>query len=221
MLSPPLGGRVHARLGDRVQRPLGKGREGAHLFDLVAEELHAQRLTAGRGEDVDDASTDGELPSLVDAVDALVARARERLGEAVQPRLFADHETHRPRTRGRRRHPFGDCGGRRADQAAGDEDVERASPLADEMRRGLEPRGVRDAPAREQPDDVRPQEPRCPLCCVARVGILGKEDQQPAPELLVQRREDERERRLGNTRSGGERGCERLEPLAPAQLGDE
>ena len=154
-LAAPLGGRVDARLLDRVQRPLGEGREGAHLLDLVPEELDAQRLAAGRGEDVDDASAHGELASLLDPVDALVAGARERLGEAVEAGLLADHEPHRLRSRGVRRHPLGERRGRRADEPAGGEDVEGAGALADEVRRRLEAGGVRDAAAREQRDAAR------------------------------------------------------------------
>ena len=123
-----------------MQRPLGEGRERAHLLDLVAEQLDAQRLAAGRGEDVDDAAADGELPALIDPVDALVAGARERLGEAVEAGLIADDEPHGPWPELRRRHPLGERGGRRADEPAGGEDVEGAGALADEMRRRLEPR---------------------------------------------------------------------------------
>ena len=67
---------IDPRVGDRVQRPLREGRERAHLLDLVPEQLDPQRLPPGRREDVDDAAADGELAALVDAVDALVARAR-------------------------------------------------------------------------------------------------------------------------------------------------
>ena len=199
-LAAPLGGGVDARLRDGVQRPLGEGRERAHLLDLVSEQLHAQRLASGRREDVDDASANGELAALVDPVDALVAGARKGPGEAVEAGLLADHEPHRLRPRRPRRHPLGERRRRGADEPAGGEDVERTGALADEVRRRLEARRVRDAAAREQGHPVGAEEPRCTLGRIPRVGVLGQEDQQAAAELLVERRQHERERRLRHAR---------------------
>ena len=62
---------------------------------------------------------------------------------------------------------------------------------------------MRDAAAREQRDAVRAEEPRCSLGRVSCVCILGEEDQQTAPELLVERREDERQRGLRDARATG------------------
>ena len=100
---------------------------------------------------------------------------------------------------GERRHPLRERRRGRADEPAGGEDVERAGPLADEVRRRLEARGVRDAAARKQRDALGAEEPRRALRRVARVGVLGQQDQEPAAELLVERREDERERGLRDT----------------------
>ena len=80
---------------------------------------------------------------------------------------------------------------------------------------------MRDAAAREQRDAVGAEEPRCALGRVPSVGVLGQEDQQPAPELLVQRREHERERGLGDARPAGKGLRERLEPVARRELRDE
>ena len=121
----------------------------------------------------------------------------------------------------RRWHPLGQRGRRRADEPAGGEDVERPRPLADEVRRRLEPRRVRDAAAREQRDAIGAEEPRGALGRVARVRVLGEEDQQPPPELLVQRREHERQRRLGDARPAGQRLRECLEPIGGGELRDE
>ncbi len=44
--------------------------EGADLVDLVAEELHPDRVLLGRWEDVDDAAAHRELAALLDQVDA-------------------------------------------------------------------------------------------------------------------------------------------------------
>ena len=80
-----LGRRVQRRLCDRMERALREGRERAHRLDLVAEELDAERLAAGRREDVDDAAPHRELAAIVHPLDALVARERERLREASTP----------------------------------------------------------------------------------------------------------------------------------------
>ena len=80
---------------------------------------------------------------------------------------------------------------------------------------------MRDAAAREQRDPVGAEEPRCALGRVPGVGVLGQEDQQAAAELLVQRREHERQRRLGDARATRQGLHERLEPLARGELGDE
>ncbi len=79
----PLRRRVDHRAFDGVQRSLREGRVGAHRLDLVAEELDAQRLSAGRGEDVDDPPADSELPTLLGALDALVAGERQLLRQVL------------------------------------------------------------------------------------------------------------------------------------------
>ena len=93
----PLGRGVDERLVDGVQRALRERRERAHGLDLVAEELDAERLPAGRREHVDDAAADGELAALLDLVDALVAGERELLGERVDARLVAEADLDRLR----------------------------------------------------------------------------------------------------------------------------
>ena len=67
-----------------MQRPLRERREGPERLDLVAEELHAQRVATGGREDVHEAASDGELPALLHSVDALVAGEREPFGEVVE-----------------------------------------------------------------------------------------------------------------------------------------
>ena len=53
---------------DRGQRALVGDGEAADLLDLVAPELHPQRVLLGRREDVEDAAADGELAPLGDQV---------------------------------------------------------------------------------------------------------------------------------------------------------
>ncbi len=122
---------------------------------------------------------------------------------------------------GERRHSLGERRRGGADEPAGSENVERPGALTDEVRRRLEARGVRDAAAREQGDALRPEEPRRALRRVAGVGVLGQQDQEPAAELLVERREDERERGLRDTGAAREGLRECLEAFAGRELCDE
>src|SRR5207248_11199387 len=134
---------------DRVERALRERGEGADLLDLVSPELDAERLPAGRREDVDEAAANGELSPLVGALDALVAGERELLGERFEADLLAGCDPERVRPCSGRRQRLGERRRRRADETAGREHVERARPLADEVRRRLEPRAPVDAAARQ------------------------------------------------------------------------
>ena len=163
-----------SRVGDLAQRALRERRERADLLDLVAEELDPQRLAAGRREHIDEPAADGELAALLDPLDALVAGRRELLGERLDARLVAGRDLEvagRPTS-----------GGSPSASAAADaqtrpprcEHVERARPLADEVRRRLEARRPVDAAGREQRDLLVAEEPRGRLGGVARVGVLRR-----------------------------------------------
>jgi hypothetical protein len=117
-VEPTLRGRIDDRTLDRMQRPLRERREGADRLDLVAEELDAERVPPGRGEDVEEAAADGELPPLVDLLDALVAGEREPLGEVLHSDVLADPEPDRLGPRLRWRRALGESGGRRTDEPA-------------------------------------------------------------------------------------------------------
>ena len=63
-------------------RPISRERwsataNAADLLDVVAPELHPQRVLLGRREDVEDAAAHGELAALLDQVDAGVRRVRQ------------------------------------------------------------------------------------------------------------------------------------------------
>ncbi len=90
-----LGGRVDERGLELTQCALRERGEGAERLDLVAEELDPDRLASGRGEDVDDAAADGDLPALLDALRSRVPGQREPLDEPVHARLVADREPDR------------------------------------------------------------------------------------------------------------------------------
>ena len=220
-VEPALGRRIDDRVLDRVQRALRERRERAHLLDLVAEELDADRLAAGRREDVDQAAAHRELPAVVDALDALVARERERLRQALDARLRADHDADRLRPLVAWWDPLGERRRRRPHETARGEHVERARPLADEVRRRGEPRLPAHAAARQERDPLGAQVPARRLGEVARVGVLGRQRDEPAAELLVERRDDERQRRVRDARADGERLGELAQALAPLDLAEE
>ena len=204
-----------------MEGALREGREGAHLLDLVAEELDPQRLAAGGREDVDDAAAHGELAAVVDTLHALVPGERELLGEPVDARLSADPELDRSRACGERRQSLGERERRRAHEPARGEHVERAVPLTDEVRRGRKPRVEPHAAAGQERDARATREPPGRLGGIPRVRVLGEEDEQPPPELLVEGGEQQRQHGLRHACPGRERAGERLEALVPAQLVDE
>ena len=190
-----------------MQRALRERRERADRFDLVAEELDPERLAAGGRKDVDDAAAHGEMAALLDALDPLVAGQRELLGER-RARHVADASGS-----ARAAHAGGGIASASAaaeahDEPAGGEDVERPGALADEVRRRLEPRAPVDAAARQQRDPFVAEEPAGRLGGVAGIGVLGKQADERALELLCERREDRSgERGLGDAARGRQRSA--------------
>ena len=162
-----------------MERALREGREGAHLLDLVAVELDSERLAAGGREDVDEPAADRELAAFLGPLDPLVAGERELLGEPVEAGLGADLEPDRLRPLCRRRHPLGERGRRRADEPAACEHVERARPLADEVRRRLEPGAPAHTAARQQCDPLGADEPAGRVGRVTCVRVLRQQADEP------------------------------------------
>ncbi len=221
-IESPLGGGVDRRRVNRVQRALREGRERADALDLVAEELDAERLATRRRIDVDDPAAKRELPALLGLVDPLVAGERELLGDGVDAGVVAGGEADRRGPRLRRGHLLGERCCRRADEPAGRKDVEGARSLADEVRRRLEPRAPADAPAREERHVLVSDEPAGGLGDVARVRVLGREDDERPAELFVQRRDQQRERRFRDARACvRELVDERAKALAVGELANE
>ena len=217
-----LRGRVDRGLVDLAQRPLRERRERADALDLVAEELDPERLAAGGREDVDEAAADGDLAALLDPLDPLVA------GERRAPRRATSIPGSSPRASRsgagrarRRRHALGDRERRGADEAAAGEHVERAGALADEVRRRLEAGAEADAARGEQRDVLLADEPADGLGGVAGVGVLREEHEEAAAELVVERREQERQRRLGDAGARRQRRGERGQALVGAEALDE
>jgi hypothetical protein len=73
----------------------------------------------------------------------------------------------------------------------------------------------------EERDPVVAQEPRGGLGDVARVGVLGQERDEPTAELVLKRREHEREHGLRHTRARRQSVRERPQALIGAKPFDE
>ena len=204
-----------------MERALREGRERAHRLDLVAEELDPERLAAGRREDVDDAAPHGELAAIIHPLHALVARKRKRLRQPFDAGLEPGPQLDRLGTRLRRRQPLRERPRRGADEPAARQHVERPRPLADEVRRRREPRLPCDASARQQADRLVAEEPGGALGGVARVRVLRQEHDQTALQALVQRREQERQRRLRHAGARRQRVRELAEALVLDELPNE
>ena len=89
------------------------------------------------------------------------------------------------------------------------------------MRRRQQPRIPANPAARKQGDPLVADEPCSGFGQVARVGVLGNGDRERPLEELVERRDDERQSRLGDARLRGQRGGELGQPLVLEQLADE
>ena len=221
-VEPPLCCWVDRRGVDGVQRALGERREGADALDLVAEELDPQRLPARRRVDVGDPSPQREVAALLHLVHSLVSGKGELLCERVDTRLVAGRKTNRLGSRLGRRHRLGQRRGGCAHEPAGGEHVQGAGTLADEVRGRLQSRAPVDASAGEERDLVVAQEPAGRLGSVARVGVLRREDDERSCQLLVERGDQERERRLGDASPGvGKLLEERAEALALRELANQ
>ena len=120
-----------------------------------------------------------------------------------------------------RRRRLGERGRGGADEPARGQHVEGAGALADEVRRRLEARLPPHTATGQQRDALLAEKPADRLGRVARVGVVSQEaDERPA-ELLPERGQDERQRRLGDARTGRERLRERLQALVRGELADE
>jgi hypothetical protein len=147
------GGRDLDRLG-LAQAALGEGGEEADRLDLDVEEVDAHRAVLGGRVEVEDAAADGELPAVVDLVDALVARGHELLADLVEVEQIADADGERVRAQRRVGHLLAqrhradhDDRRLRARGPLGQQGVEGGHAQADQVRRRREVRLVGHAAA--------------------------------------------------------------------------
>ena len=188
--------------GDGVERAQGAlriGRERADRLDLVPEQLDADGIAARRREDVEDPAAYGDLPTLLDALDPLVPRRHDPFDELLETGAPSPGEI--VTGSGRRSgggSGFDEASRGDADEPAAGEHVERSCTLADEVRRRPQARAERDAAARHEGDGSSVDEPGRRLGGVARVLVVGKHAQQACPAPLVERGEEQRQRRFGD-----------------------
>ena len=110
---------------------------------------------------------------------------------------------------------------RRADQSAALQHRECPRPLADEVRRRLEPGLGAHAAAREIADRLVAEKPRRGLGCVASVGVLRQQADERPLEALVQRRQHDRQRGFADAGTRRQRLGELGEAPVVRELADE
>src|SRR3989442_9188076 len=89
------------------------------------------------------------------------------------------------------------------------------------MRRRLETGLPAHTAAREERDELGPEEPAGRLSQIAGVDVVRQETDQRPGKLQVQSRDDERQGGLRDTRSSGKRSRERAQALATCELAGE
>ena len=222
-LAPPLGGRDRSSPASTgAQRALRERRERADLLDLVAEELDPERLAAGRREDVDEPAAHRELAALLDPLDPLVAGGGELLGERVDPGLVARRDA-------KRRGPLARPAARLRRRAVADAQTSppRSSTASARARSptrcggGSSPEPQRTPREGKSATFSSPRNQPAASAASRASASSGSTHDEAALQLVVQRREDERQDRLRDAGARRQRGGELLEPLLRAEAFDE
>ena len=206
-------------LRERALREHGEARDP---LDLVAEQLDAHGLGARRREDVEDVAAHGQLAAIADALDARVAGRNERGDGVVAHELSPALDVQRRRAPLGRRHALDQRSRGDSHQTAGAQQPEAARALADEVRRRLEARAVRDAARRHESDLLGRRVPGRLVGDLAGALVVVAEDGEAraglAPPALPERCQERREQRLGTARTRGQRGVECARELGDAGL---
>jgi hypothetical protein len=140
MLGGELGRRSDLHRVGVPQRPLREGREPAQRLDLDVEQVDADRAVLRRRVHVQDAAAHGELPAVLDLVDALVARRDEIARDLVEVDEVADAQRHRARAQLGVGHLLAERDGghhddRRVAVSRSEQGVQRGDAEPDEVRR--------------------------------------------------------------------------------------
>ncbi len=161
------GRRPQTVLGD-LQRALVGHLEEADLLDLVAPELHPQRVLLGRREDVQDAAAHRELAALLDEFDPGVGGCGKLPGDLLQIVRLAPQDGHRLQFgqpldlrlqhRADRRDDHLHRPGRRVVDPRVDDPAQHREPAAYRVRARGEPLVRQCLPGRELGDRVRRQQ---------------------------------------------------------------
>ena len=209
---------------DLLEGALVGDRERADLLDVVAPELHPQRVLLGRREHVDDAAADRELAALLDQVDAGVRRGGQPAYDVLERRGVAGHQLDRLEVG----QPLDLRLQHRADRR--DDDLERAvgrvgarvpepaqhgEPAADGVAARAEPLVRQRLPARVVADQRRVDqvaERRDQVLGLAR----GRGHGQHRAALADQPGDDVRPHRLGPGEVEGAARRRRARPPSPA-----
>ncbi len=141
-------------------RELRRRRELAEPLDLIAPVLEPSRTPGDAGEDVDDSSSNGEFPAMLDHVDAEVAELREPLCERVRRDLHARRELQRrSHTKGRWHHLHRrEVGSDHDERPLGDAEApESVGPSGRDLGRRVHPLVGQRVPRREEGDALRAQ----------------------------------------------------------------
>jgi hypothetical protein len=181
-----------------AERALGEGREPADRLDLVAEQLDPRRALLGGAEDVEDAAADGELGTLLDLLDALVARGRETGDDLVEVDLLAGGDRQARRAQGGVGHRLGQrrCGGDDDRVLLIAQGVERVDAQSDQVRRRSDVRGEAGTARGIETDAARRQVgAQIGRQVAGRTVVRGDQQRRPAGKaaiVLEHRRQQQR-----------------------------
>jgi hypothetical protein len=215
---------------DRLDRALVGDRERTDLLDLVAPELHPQRVLLGRREHVEDAAANRELSALGHQVDPGVRHVGQPPGHALQLGLRARCQLHRRQVAQAlqlrlqdRAHRGHDDPHRAGSLVRVSEPAQDAEAAADGVRTGRQPLVWQRLPGREHRDLVGREQPT-----QRRGQVLGlsarrghREHRPPGPAAVAlggDRRDDERTQRRGGGHVEGVGLAGRVRPAVAGEV---
>src|SRR5450759_2655955 len=201
-----------------VQGALREGREGAHLLDLVTEELDSKRIAAARRENVEEPAANGELTALFRPLDTLVTCVGEVERDFLQASPATDAQPNRLWPELRRRHSLAESRGRDVDEPPGGQHLQRPRPLADQVGGRRQSRVPTNAATGQEGDPALAHEPARGFGEIACALVVGNEHGKRPIEPFVEGADQQRQRRLGYAHTGRKRGGQAREALVTCEL---